>query len=105
MTNDEAKSLAIELQGYGYKIPEPVTKEWLAKAYERGMIPKKDLVNGAIYIGCCRNAYLAQWHAEKNCFVHLRTKFDNVFAEEINHPEDDDGFDLFVPTLKVFVQE
>jgi hypothetical protein len=29
--------------------------------------------------------------------MHWREKFDKVFPEEINHPEDDDGFDLFWP--------
>ena len=61
------------------------------------MIPKCNLKNGAYYVGYCRNASVAMWDERAACFVYLRTKFGNVFAETINHPEDDDGFDIFVP--------
>lgn len=60
-------------------------------------IPKKDLIDGALYEGHCRNANFAEWDAANNCFVYQRTKFNFTFPEEINHPEDDDGFDLFYP--------
>ena len=170
-----ARAAAIELHGYGYNVPKPVTEEWLVAAASKGMIRKADLVPGATYIGCCRNAYVARWypdgrrelrvrwsmsfdgdeffrseplnryeaqtqvvgaraldaagddrgyafalHAaacedescaglddEDGCthpepgtgvFWHLRDKFGNTFAERINHPEDDDGYDVFVPT-------
>ena len=33
------------------------------------------------------------WHT----FVYERYKFGDTFDEEINHFEDDDGYDLFVP--------
>ena len=64
---------------------------------ELGMIPKKDLVDGATYLGFCRNAGEAIWDAGKNMFTYTRKKFGSSFNEDINHPEDDDGFDLFVP--------
>ena len=35
----------------------------------------------------------------RGTFIHLREKFGSVFSEAINHPEDDDGWDLFVPTM------
>lgn len=63
------------------------------------MIEKKDLEDGEWYVGKCRNAHVACWHGD--CFVHLRTKFGATFAEEINHPEDDDGFDCFIPIRKL----
>lgn len=62
-----------------------------------GMIAKRDLVDGATYIGFCRNSTEAVWHVDKQRFTYMRTKFRDTFPEDINHPEDDDGFDLFVP--------
>jgi hypothetical protein len=64
-----------------------------------GAIPKKDLIVGATYLGDCRNANEAIWNGEK--FVYKRKKFNYVFDEEINHFEDDDGHDLFVPLKKL----
>ena len=60
-----------------------------------GAIPKKDLIAGRTYIGECRNASEAVWNGE--VFIYQRHKFHLVYPEEINHFEDDDGSDLFVP--------
>ena len=60
-----------------------------------GAIPKKDLIVGRTYIGECRNASEAEWNGE--VFIYQRHKFHLVYPEEINHFEDDDGSDLFVP--------
>jgi hypothetical protein len=60
-----------------------------------GAIPKDKLVIGKTYIGHCRNADEAVWLGDK--FEYNRTKFGCTFKEEINHFEDDDGYDLFVP--------
>ena len=60
-----------------------------------GAIPKKDLIIGKTYIGECRNASEAVWNG--HTFVYERYKFGDTFDEEINHFEDDDGYDLFVP--------
>ena len=60
-----------------------------------GGIPKKDLVVGKTYIGSCRNASEAIWDGEK--FTYMRTKFGYTYPEDINHFQDDDGYDLFVP--------
>ena len=65
-------------------------------------VRKSDLVDGSYYFGVCRNSSCAQWSAAKDCFVYLRTKFNAKFEEEINHPEDDDGFDLFVPFFRCY---
>lgn len=58
-------------------------------------IPKNELEVGAIYQGHCRNSDDARWNGKK--FVYERYKFGDVFDEEINHYEDDDGYDVFVP--------
>lgn len=60
-------------------------------------IPKKDLVHGTEYKGHCRNASKAVWNVDKQKFTYIRIKFGSAFLEDINHPEDDNGFDLFVP--------
>lgn len=60
-----------------------------------GAIPKKDLIVGREYDGDCRNAGRAKWLGDK--FVYIRRKFGYSYEETINHFEDDDGFDLFVP--------
>ena len=96
------------------KTPEDLQKKFTGKlAGERGksfveisgnspsmpadpaIIPKKDLRHGAYYLGKCRNATVARWHAEKERFYHWRTKFGQDFIEEIKHREDDDHFDVF----------
>lgn len=71
-------------------------EEYVVKNYIRcGAIPKKDLIIGKTYLGDCRNASEATWNG--NVFVYKRNKFGFVYEEEINHFEDDDGYDLFVP--------
>ncbi len=60
-----------------------------------GAIPKKDLIVGKIYIGDCRNATEAIWKG--NVFTYKRYKFGTYFDEDINHFEDDNGYDVFVP--------
>ena len=60
-----------------------------------GGIPKDQLKKNVTYIGSCRNASEAIWTGEK--FIYMRTKFGNTYTEEINHFEDDDGYDLFIP--------
>ena len=63
-----------------------------------GGIPKDKLIVGKTYIGDCRNAREAVWDSEK--FTYMRTKFGSTYPETINHFQDDDGYDLFVP-LKI----
>lgn len=72
----------------------------LEAALLAGMIAKKDLEEGATYIGYCRNATEATWHSALNRFTHVRDKFGMKYTEEIHHPEDDVGFDVFVPVQK-----
>lgn len=82
-------------------LPKPVTPEYLEKASQAGLILKKDLKDGAYYYGRCRNAEVAMWDATEEVFWYMRTKFGDVFAEDIYHPEDDDGFDLFLPVAEI----
>lgn len=63
-----------------------------------GGIPKDKLIVGKTYIGDCRNATEAVWEGEK--FTYMRTKLGSTYPETINHFQDDDGYDLFVP-LKI----
>lgn len=73
---------------------------WKAKLLDSA-IPKVALVNGAYYAGVCRNAKVARWIASENVFIHWRKKFGSVFAEIISHPEDDTGFDVFIPLCEI----
>lgn len=60
-----------------------------------GAIPIDKLEVGKTYIGFCRNASEATWQGEK--FIYKRTKWGFVYDEKINHFQNDDGFDVFVP--------
>lgn len=79
------------------KLPIPMTPFHIEKLIEAGAIPKTELVDGKMYYGECRNADHAIWDAKRDVFVYKRNKFGYVFDEDINHFEDDDGYDLFVP--------
>lgn len=81
-----------------FQLSNPIKPGELEQAYKEGLIRKSDLKDGVTYLGNCRNAREAVWHADKDCFTYMRTKFGHTFPEDINHPEDDDGFDLFTPT-------
>jgi hypothetical protein len=82
------------------ELPHVDEKEWkqfyIPKLIGAGAIPKKDLIDGQIYIGRHRNANIQRWNEKKNKFEHLRYKF-GWREDECNHFEDDDGFALFVP--------
>lgn len=71
----------------------------LARAEANGMLAKHELRDGAVYAGFCRNATLAIWRADRQRFEYERTKFGARFPEDVPHPADDDGYDVFVPVL------
>lgn len=80
----------------------PVKQEWVCQdnldfMKQMGMILKRDLIDGATYIGHCRNSKTATWHQQKQRFTYKREKFGQHFDEDIVHPEDDQGFDIFLP--------
>lgn len=81
-------------------LPQVDKLEWqefyVPKLIECGAIPKKDLINGQVYIGNHRNTTVARWNQETNKFDHMRYKF-GWMKDVCNHFEDDDGFTLFVP--------
>jgi hypothetical protein len=65
----------------------------------RPILPKDRLLHGHYYKGRCRNATVARWNADKQCFFHWREKFGNVFIETIKYPTDEtepwwDTFDV-----------
>lgn len=62
-----------------------------------GAIPKKDLINGQVYVGRHRICTYAKWNKEKNVFEYWRYKFGATFIDTCNHFEDDNNFALFVP--------
>ena len=66
------------------------------KLYEAGAIAKKDLIVGHVYLGNCRNASKAVWK-ENGTFEYMRYKWGFTYPEEINHFEDDDEYDVYVP--------
>lgn len=71
-------------------------QEYVVKNYIRcGAIPKENLLIGKTYKGSCRNASKATWNGKE--FEYQRYKFGYVFTDTVNHFEDDDGYDLFVP--------
>jgi Rad3-related DNA helicase len=65
------------------------------------VIPKSELKDGVYYLGSCRNSDVAVWDETHQLFWYMRTKFGDTFHENIRHPEDDDGFDLFIPVTVV----
>jgi len=79
-------------------LPKPITPWFLDYAEYKGLfIPKDKLFHDEFYYGECRNASIALWNNENKHFTHLRSKAGSVFLENINHPADDNGYDLFVP--------
>lgn len=68
-----------------------------------GAIPKKELIVGRTYYGDCRNAGKAVWNGDN--FTYTRYKFGTTYDEDINHFEDDNGYDLFIPIALVGEEE
>ena len=84
-----------------YKFKYPVPKEYdLEKDYyEKGVIRKEDLIDGATYEGICRNADEAIWDEIADSFVYDRLKMGHTFDDWIKHIQDDDRYDIFIPIL------
>lgn len=77
------------------KLPKPIPAELYKELFNKGIIRKKDLVIGKYYYGKCRNSRVAVWNG--NTFVYMKHEFKFIFPENINHLEDDNGFDVFIP--------
>ena len=83
--------------------PEFYQKYVIPNFIRCGAIPKYKLIKGKTYFGSCRNADKAIWLGDK--FEYTRHKFGASYQEKINHFEDDDGFDLFVPIREIKDEE
>jgi len=70
---------------------------YIPRLIKAGAIPKKDLVDGGIYIGEHRRCKISRWNKGKNKFEYIRDKFGMKILDECNHFEDDNGYALFVP--------
>ena len=73
-----------------------VTPELLEAAYKAGLMKKEQLQDGQYYVGSCRNASVAKWCLDENCFKYRRYKWGSHYVEPIYHPADFNGFDVFV---------
>ena len=87
MKDDELQSL---ISQYAWELKED------PESFEP--IPKNELVPGEKYSGICRNTREARWDGKQ--FIYTRYEFWDTYDEEINHYEDDDGYDVFVPVKK-----
>lgn len=76
------------------QLPNPLEQLHIDKLIQCGAITKKDLVIGKYYYGKCRNNNVAMWNGKE--FQYMRYKF-GWREDTINHFEDDNGYDLFVP--------
>lgn len=66
------------------------------RLYEKSIkIP--DLKDQYYYRGECRNSEWALWDAPSQKFYYIRYKFGDSFKEEIEHPDNDRGYDVFFP--------
>lgn len=79
---------------YQIHLPKPIPYTMFKELYSKGIIPKKDLRKNTYYRGKCRNGSVALWNGFE--FVYMRYKF-GFYIDTINHLEDDNGYDLFVP--------
>lgn len=107
---NSVKEYWLEHQDIPFKTPDDIPElprtnanEWndfyVPILLRRGAIPKDDLIIGKEYLGNCRNSERAVWTGNK--FVYNRNKFGTTYQEEINHFQDDDGYDLFVPIMLI----
>lgn len=84
-----------------HSLGHSMTTDDLDVAYTKGMIRKENLKDGMIYEGHCRNASQARWEESRQKFVYIRYKFNSRFEEDIVHPVDDEGFDIFIPMKEI----
>lgn len=57
------------------------------------VIPKQDLIPGAYYAGCCRNAKIARWDGK--IFHHWHYDMGRLVVDTIHCPEDEAKYDVF----------
>ena len=63
----------------------------------RPILTKGHLVHGGFYRGRCRNATVARWNSDEECFYHWREKFGRIYIQTIRYPTDEEEpwFDVF----------
>lgn len=84
------------------KVSEETYKEYIIPNLIRcGAIPKSKLIEGKTYLGSCRNTNKAIWNG--SCFEYDRFKFGETYLDQVNHFEDDDGYDLFIPIQEEYL--
>ena len=66
---------------------------------EYAIMPLEEMVTGRVYKGSCRNAEYAYWTGEH--FLHIRYKFNMDYIEEIDHAENEEYHDVFLPFEEV----
>jgi hypothetical protein len=85
-------------------LPKPIPGDLYIELYKKGIIPKKNLLKNHYYFGKCRNGRVAMWNGYE--FIYMRQEMNKSYhPEEINHIEDDNGFDLFIPLKEVTPEE
>jgi hypothetical protein len=97
MTNQHIDTPELLARHIYRQIPKDWDRATLPNLYQLGLIPKENLIHNQSYIGHCRNASTAIWNKDTQEFTYQRTKYNFTFPETIKHPEDDIGFDIFVP--------
>lgn len=85
-------------------ISEEEHKELVNLYIKAGAISKSELKPGGWYIGQCRNTTIAQWWP-KSGFNYIRYKFGDKYVDTINHFEDDNGYDLFIPFKLIYCEK
>lgn len=83
------------------RLPANASQADLELAYAAGLKRRHELVDGAYYLGHCRNASVARWSGQAQMFVHWRHKFGQRYLEDIAHPADESRYDVFVATVQV----
>jgi len=70
---------------------------YIPRLIKAGAIPKKDLLDGRVYIGRHRRCVAGKWNESIQKFLYNREKWGGTITDDCNHFEDDNGFALFVP--------
>jgi hypothetical protein len=78
-----------------------ITMDDLTRAYNYGMIKKTSLVDQQWYYGLSRCSSFAQWSKEDDCFYVTTSSMGIQYGEAAKHPEDDNGFALFIPLTEI----
>ena len=87
---------------YKFQYPVPLDYDLEKDYYQKGVIRKKNLIDGATYEGICRNADEATWDKMEDSFIYDRYKMGFTYDDYTNHIEDDDGYDVFIPVRRIY---